>query len=144
MVYSHNNILFPAVVAMVALNAMPIMSVSCVDGEACELMIRGYNLMEFSPWGAIPIFTTVFVLAILFSCQRKAAKQAELLLLLAANCVCYVTSVMAARAWLESVSSSFIFTHFGMITFPLGTMALILSAIVYCEPGLKKVWNYRG
>ena len=71
MVYNHNNILFPAVVAMVALNAMPIMSASCVDGEACELMVRGYNLLEFSPWGAIPIFTTVFVLAILFTCQRK-------------------------------------------------------------------------
>lgn len=122
-----------AVAAMIALNAMPIMSVSCLDGEACELMVRGYNLMEFSPWGTIPIFTAVFVLAILFSCQSKATKQAELLLLLVANCVCYVTSIMAARAWLESVSSSFIFTHFGMITFPLGTMAMILSAMVYSK-----------
>ena len=133
MVYSHNNILFPIVLAMVALNAMPIMSVSCLDGEACELMVRGYNLMEFSAWGTIPIFTAVFVLAILFSCQSKAAKQAELLLLLAVNCVCYVTSIMAARAWLEGVSSSFVVTHFGMITFPLGTMALILSAMVYSK-----------
>ena len=122
-----------AVVAMVALNAMPIMSVSCMDREACELMVRGYNLMEFSPWGTIPIFTALFVIAILFSCQSKAAKQAELLLLLAAVCVCYVTSIMASRAWLESVSSSFVFTHFGMITFPLGTMALILSAMVYSK-----------
>ena len=122
-----------AVVAMIALNAMPIMSVSCLDGEACELTVRGYNLMEFSAWGTIPIFTAVFVLAILFSCQSKAAKQAELILLLVANCVCYVTSIMVARAWLESVSSSFIVTHIGMITFPLGTMALILSAMVYSK-----------
>ena len=50
MVYSHNNILFPIVIAMAALNAMPIMSVSCMDGEASELMVRGYNLMEFSAW----------------------------------------------------------------------------------------------
>ena len=133
MVYSHNNILFPIVIAMAALNAMPIMSVSCMDGEASELMVRGYNLMEFSAWGTIPVFTAVFVLAILFSCQSKAAKQAELILFLVANCVCYVTSIMAARVWLESVSSSFIFTHFGMITFPLGTMALILSAMIYSK-----------
>lgn len=122
-----------AVVAMIALNAMPIMSVSCLDGEACELMVRGYNLMEFSAWGTIPIFTAVFVLAILFSCQSKDAKQVELILLLVANCVCYVTSIMAARAWLEGVSSSFIFTHFGMITFPFGTMALLLSAMVFSK-----------
>ena len=122
-----------AIVAMVALNAMPIMSVSRLDGEACELMVRGYNLMEFSPWTTIPVFTAIFIIAILFSCQSKAAKQAELLLLLAADCVCYVTSVMEARAWLDSVSSSFVFTHFGFVTFPLGTMALILSAIVYCK-----------
>ena len=122
-----------AVVAMIALNAMPIMSVSCLDGEACELVVHGYNLMEFSAWGTIPVLTAVFVLAILFSCQSKAAKQAELLLLLVANCVCYVTSIMAARVWLEGVSSSFISTHFGMITFPLGTMAMILSAMVYSK-----------
>ena len=87
-----------AVVAMIALNAMPIMSVSCLDGEACELMVRGYNLMEFSAWGTIPIFTAVFVLAILFSCQSKAAKQAELLLLLAVNCVCYIRCVWCDHA----------------------------------------------
>ena len=122
-----------AIVAMVALNTMPIMSVSCLDGEACELMVRGYNLMEFSPWGAIPVFIAVFVLAILFSCQSKASKQAELLLLLVANGVCYVTSIIAARTWLESVSSGFVFTHYGMFLFPLGTMALILNAMVCCK-----------
>ena len=122
-----------AIVAMVALNAMPIMSVSCLDGETCELMVRGYNLMEFSPWATIPVFTAVFIIAILFSCQSKAAKQAELLLLLAVDCVCYVTSVMEARAWLDSVSSIFVFTHYGMFLFPLGTMALILSVMVCCK-----------
>ena len=118
---------------MVGLLASPIMSVYSGGSENCTLLVRGYNLLEFSPWGTIPVFTVLYVLAILFSCQSKATKHAELLLLLVANCVCYAISVMEARAWLDNVGSSFVFTHFGMFIFPLGVMALILIAMIYCK-----------
>lgn len=132
MIPSYRNILLLLSVAMVVLNALPILSVYSGGSESCTLMVRGYNLLEFSHWGAIPVFTTVIVLGILFSFQKRAAKHAELLLLLATNIVCYVESFGAARTWLESVGGSVISCHFGMVAFPVAAVGLIIFAIVLC------------
>ncbi|MBQ7760343.1 MAG: hypothetical protein IJ376_04450 [Acidaminococcaceae bacterium] len=137
MIPSYRNILLLLSVAMVVLNTLPIMSVYSGGGESCTLMVRGYNLIEFSPWSAIPIFTAVIVLGILFSFQERSAKHAELLLLLATNIVCYVESFGAARTWLESVGSSVINCHFGMVAFPVATVGVIIFAIVLCAKNSK-------
>jgi uncharacterized membrane protein len=117
--------------AFVALNALPIFSARCGEGESCTLMVRGYNLLEFSFWAVLPVFTVVIILGILFGFQKKSAKNVELLLLLAANAVCYLESMKAAKAWLEGISNAPVNSHFGMVAFPLGIMAIIFYAILY-------------
>jgi hypothetical protein len=119
--------------AFVALNALPIFSAHCGGSESCTLMVRGYNLLEFSSWAALPVFTVVIILGILFSFQKKSAKNVELLLLLVANAVCYLESMKAARAWLEGISNAPVNCHFGMIAYPLGTMTVIFYAILYVK-----------
>ena len=113
-------------IAAVATCALPIMSVYLSDGESCTLFIRGYNLMEFSAWGCIPLIVPLLVMAILFGNQKKTAKEAELLLLFAGNMVCYVHSFNAAWAWLTSLDGSFITYHLGMFLLPL-TFIMILA-----------------
>lgn len=137
MVRSSKNIIPFLIAGMLGLNALPIMSAYCAGGESCMLMVRGFNLVEFSPWGILPVFTVMLVLTILFSCQSKAAKNAELLLLLAANLVCYAESFKAARAWFECISASPIVCHFGTVLFPLGCSALIISAMIFCN----RIWE---
>jgi D-alanyl-lipoteichoic acid acyltransferase DltB (MBOAT superfamily) len=117
--------------AFVALNALPIFSAHCGGSESCTLMVRGYNLLEFSSWAALPVFTVVIILGILFSFQKKSAKNVELLLLLLANAVCCLESMKAARTWLEGISNAPVNSHFGMVAFPLGIMAIIFYAILY-------------
>ena len=131
MLLSYRNFLMMLSLAFVALNAFPIFSVHCGGSESCTLMVRGYNLLEFSFWAALPVFTVVIILGILFSFQKKSAKNVELLLLLLANAVCYMESMKAARAWLEGISNAPVNSHFGMVAFPLGIMAIIFYAILY-------------
>ena len=137
MVRSSKNIIPFLIAGMLGLNALPIMSAYSGGSESCMLMVRGFNLVEFSPWGILPVFTVMFVLTILFSCQSKAAKNAELLLLLAVNLVCYAESFKGARAWFESVAVSPIICHVGMFLFPIGVSALIISAIIFCN----RIWE---
>ena len=118
-------------VAMIALNALPILSVHCGGSESCTLMVRGYNLLEFSCWSAIPVFTAILILGILYSEQKRSVKNAELLFLLGSNLVCYIEGLRAARAWLVSISDSLVMTHSGLVAFPIGIVLIIFYAMFY-------------
>lgn len=137
MIRSSKNIIPLLIVGMLGLNILPIMSAYSGGSESGMLMVRGFNLVEFSPWGILPVSSIILVLGILFSCQSKGAKNAELLLLLAVNLVCYAQSFKAARVWFESIAASPIVCHFGMIMFPLGSAALIILAIIFCN----RIWK---
>ena len=117
--------------AMLGLNALPILSIHCGGSESCTLMIRGYNLVEFSSWAAIPVFSPVLVLSILFSLQKKSTKNMEFVILLAANAVCYIESLRAARTWLDSIANGPINCHPGMLSFPIGTIMIVFYAMLY-------------
>ena len=131
MLIYHRNLLMILSAAMLGLNALPILSAHCGGSESCTLMIRGYNLLEFSSWAVIPVFSPVLVLSILLSLQKKSTKNTELVILLAANTVCYVESLRAARTWLDGVSSGLINCHPGMLSFPIGTFAIVFYAMLY-------------
>lgn len=131
MLFNHRNFFMMLILALMALNMLPIFSIHCGGSESCTLMVRGYNLLEFSSWAAIPVFTVMLVLAILFSFQKKAAKNTELVLLLSANAVCYIESLKAARTWLDGISNAPIKCHFGMLAFPIGIMLIIFYAMLY-------------
>lgn len=71
MLFNHRNFLMMLGIAMLALNTLPILSAHCEGSESCTLMVRGYNLLEFSSWAAVPVFSVIIILAILFSLQKK-------------------------------------------------------------------------
>ena len=131
MLFNHRNFMMLLTLATVALNTLPILSVHCGGSESCTLMVRGYNLLEFSSWAAIPVFSTILVLAILFSFQKKSAKNVELILLLAVNAVCYAESLRAARAWLDGISNVPANCHYGMFAFPIGIVMIVFYAMLY-------------
>jgi len=120
------------VVATMVLNALPVMSVYSTGRESCTFIVRGFNLIEFSPWGAIPISAILVVLGIFLSCQSKASKHAEILLLLTINLVCYAESVRCARIWLEGIGSEQVTCHAGLILLPLVSSALMVLLMKFC------------
>lgn len=117
-------------IASAAICVLPVMSIYLSDGESSTLFVRGYNLMEFSALGCIPLFAPLFIPAILFGSQTKAVKETELLILFAGNVVCYVHGFNAARLWLDSLGGSFLTFYPGMLLIPFAfSMLLILSKV---------------
>ena len=118
-------------VCAVALYALPVMSVCLNDGENCTLLVRGYNLMEFSAWGCVPLFAQFLIPMILFDWQIKTERGARLVFLFAGNMICYVHSLNAARTWLNTLGGSLVTYHPGVFLCPVAfAITLMLPKIL--------------
>ena len=125
------TIILMSVITTIILCALPIMSTYLSDGESCTMFIRGYNLMEFSAWGSIPLFASLLIPVIIFGYQTKSAKEAELLLLLIGNIVCYVHGFNVSQAWLSSLGGSLLRYYPGMLLYPCLFIATWVAAWFY-------------
>ena len=128
----HKTLIFCASIATTALCALPLMSTYLSGEESCTMFIRGYNLMEFSALGCVPLFAPLFILAVLLGSQTKAAKETMMLFLFAANMICYVHSFNAARIWLGSLGGSLLTFYPGMFLIPL-VFAMLLGLVKIFE-----------
>ncbi len=115
-----------------ALCALPIMSANSGGIESCTLIIRGYNLIEFSAWGIISVLSPIVVFAIVLGHQTTSGKETKLLLLGMASMVSYAHSVTAGREWLVSVGGSLIDYQVGMLLYPIGLLVLFAIAYELC------------
>lgn len=118
----------PTSLAMFGMCYLPVLSTRIEDAK---FVIRVFNLPEFSPWGAIPVFAVLLLLGIALSSQHQAEKEKEVLLLSLANVIAYVHSITNARAWLDSFEGAFVLTHPWLFIFPVGYFALLALLIGY-------------
>lgn len=114
-----------------ALCWFPMLNGKLTDGEACTVVIKGFNFMEFSAPSIVIIVAPLLVLCILFGCQSKQAKELELILLIILNSVCFLHGVITARAWLLDISA----TRNGninpaIILYPMVFILLCIVAII--------------
>ena len=110
---------------------LPVMSTYLSDGESCTLIIRGYNLMEFSTWGFFPLFAPLLFLVILFGRQEESVKEIELVILFVSNMFCYIHSFNAARSWLYSLSCSLTTFHPGALLIPFVFVMIFAFAKIF-------------
>ena len=74
-------IMIIACIAATALCALPVLSVNLGGSESCTLYVRGYNLIEFSAWGCIPLFASLLITVVLLGHLTKPTKELVLLTL---------------------------------------------------------------
>lgn len=129
--YVHKKIILFAGLIAVALCTLPIMSMQLSGGESGNIVIYGYDLMEFSAWGCLPLLTPLLLPVILFGTQTKIAQEIELPVLFIGNIVCCVHSCNAAQVWLMSLEENLIQFHAGIILYPLGFALCQVVTIVY-------------
>ena len=125
-----NSLLTVACISVSIMHILPVMSTYLSDGESCTLMVRGYNLMEFSALAVIPMIAPLFIIVILLGHQSKSAQEIELISLAAVNLICYVHGVNAAKDWLYSLDGSLLEYYPGMMLLPLAFGTLILLTIL--------------
>ena len=105
----------------------PMMSVRCEDGESATFVIRLHNLMEFSPWGIVPLMAMVLIPKIMFSIRGNDTKAVVMILWLVGNLVSYVHSMQAACIWLESVGTSRVSYQLGMFRYLIVFMLFLFE-----------------
>ena len=113
-------------VAACGLCVFPVMSTCLSDGESCDLIVRGFNLVEFSALGSVCLFAPLLVPGILLGSQSRAAQEVEIMCLLLGNILCYSHSFNIARAWLAENGSSLITYHPNMLWYPAAFIAVLI------------------
>lgn len=61
-----------------ALCALPLASAYSGGSESYTIVIHGYNLIEFSAWGVIPLLAPLIVPVLLFGHQSKPTQELSL------------------------------------------------------------------
>ena len=123
MIFSRSYFKYLLIIASIAASAMcvlPLMSVYSGGTESCTLIVRGFNLMEFSAWGVIPLIAPLVITIIVLGRQTRIVKETEILILFMVNTVSYVHSFNAAKAWLYDVGDSFVTCYPWAMLLPLG------------------------
>lgn len=119
-------IIFVTIIALM-LNLLPVMS-SPFTGELVsgKVVISGFNLLEFSALGCMPILAIILLPIIFFSNHSAEFQKIELILLAIITIPAYIHSLNAAREWLYSTSEAMITYHPGMIAYPFSFLLIII------------------
>lgn len=103
---------------------LPLAKVTERDG--CTMIIRGFNMVEFSPWGSIVLSVPLIIIAILFSHMEKTHKTIGLISVQLLNSVGLYNSINKAYEWINSISPEYIHRE----TYPILYGALILISLI--------------
>lgn len=117
-----------AVLALLSLASLtlPIYSTYITDGEACDMVIKGYNLAEFSPWGGIVLLAPFVLLGLMLSKLKSSVKTIGLLSLLLLDSVALCGATSAAYGWITDIATGFVEPHMGHLIY---AMLLFLSMV---------------
>lgn len=114
--------------ALIQLSA-PILSTYVTgDLECGNIIARGFNLMEFSLLGAVPVLTPCLLL--LLNGKRISGKAALTCIgcLAVGNMVSLGIAVQSAYVWMQSIATSEVVFHLtGMLYIPTIIAAMLLS-----------------
>jgi hypothetical protein len=113
-----------------------------VDGkEGYELIIRGYNLVEFSSCGSLVFAIPVIVLAITYSNQDCRIKNLLLLATYLLSIVGFYNASIAADKWIRDVANGFVLCRpYQMISFVFMFASMVCS-FVYINKEFKSCDN---
>lgn len=114
-----------ALFSLVSLN-LPIYSTYIAESEGCDMVIKGFNLIEFSPWGGIVLLTPAVLIFFMLSKLKPEVKTVGVfgLLLLDGAALCGASS--AAYSWITDIATGFVKTSMGHLTYAV----LLIPAMV--------------
>lgn len=116
--------------------SLPVFSTQITDGEACDLMVKGYNLVEFSPWGGIVLLTPLVLLGLMLSKLKNATKTVGLIILFVLNGVALCASTSAAYKWMCDVSTGFVEPHMYHVIYALLLFVAMVCFFMWCNCSL--------
>ena len=120
-----------AVIISAGMCVLPITTIHCGGPEPATIVVRGFNLMNFSCRGIVPILAALITPVSAMGSQSHGAKEAELIFLFMANAVSFLHSFNTAKMWFMEGDKSLITLDFGAVIFPLGFIAVLIITKVF-------------
>lgn len=112
---------------------LPIYSNNLTDGEACNLIVKGYNLIEFSPWGGVVVVAPFVLLGLMLSKLNDTIKTIALLCLFTLNGVALCGSTSAAYKWICDASTGFVQPHMNHLIYVLLFFGAMVCFYIECN-----------
>lgn len=133
-----NSLILILVVSVFALICvLPIMSTTSTDGETSTFVIRGFNLISFSPFAVITMIAPVIFLLILYSSAEHHIKELMSIGLLILSIIGFVAGFNNAREWLyESCNTLIEYREIGFF-YPF-VMPALTAALWFAKEGENK------
>jgi len=114
-------------IGIAILAVLPILSVNVANEWGSEqFIVRSCNLIEFSPWGVLPLMAPLLVPCILFGRQSQTVKEAEVLILLTAGMISYVHCFSLAADFLREIGASMLTRYPGAVLYPVSLVGMFL------------------
>ena len=113
------------------LRFFPMQSGRITEGEACTMIIKGYNFMEFSAPSIVILIAPLLIPAILYGCQSTQTRELEIIFLLIGNSICFVHGSNAARTWLFEIDAAIYGkTNIALFLYPVVFALICFIAII--------------
>lgn len=87
---------------------LPILSTNITDGEAWNMVVKGYNMIEFSPFGSLVLMTPVLLIGLMFSKIKNSVKTVGILTLLLLDSFAMNCAYLDTYKWVEEQTTSYI------------------------------------
>ena len=119
---------------------LPIFSTRITEGEAWTMVIKGYNMTEFSPWGSVVLISPLIFIGLLFSKVKNSMKTFVLLILLLIDSYALSNAYSATYKWVLEAATGYVQPHPNHLLY---TLALLISSVCiymvcnYCLGGKK-------
>ena len=118
---------------------LPIFSTYITGAEAWNMVVRGYNLIEFSPWGSVVFVAPLILVGLIFSDLKNKVKTVGMLALALVDSFALNASVIATYKWVSEQATGAIELQFGLLIYVifmlLAEVSFFLS--IKCRKGAK-------
>ena len=126
-----------AVLAAVSLT-FPIYETTFTDGESMTLLLRGYDLYEFSAWGVLAILLPLLIVCIMFSKFNDRIKSALILGTFVLGSISVQISNTAMRDWIYGEATGTVQHFGGLVTYVSFYFCAFVFCFIYC---LRKTYS---
>lgn len=113
--------------------ALPFYSSHVTEGEAYNMVIKGYNLVEFSPLGSVVLISPILLIGLVFSKLQNNHKTIGILSLLPITAIALNHSCSAAYRWMTEQTSSHILLNMNYLFYSLFFLSACVCFFIKCN-----------
>lgn len=112
---------------------LPLFSEYITGGESYNMVIKGYNLVEFSPLGSVVLISPILLIGLILSKLKNSFKTVGTMGLLLLDLLALSHSYSAAYNWIIAETGSHPQVHMNQLFYLLFLFAACLCFFVKCN-----------